>query len=376
MKICIIGGGHIGTTLSGYLSNLNKNNRIYLHTTKADRFNSDGSVVVHDIEHEQTYISYIDCITNDYQTAVEDAGLVFITVPHFLIDSVFSKIAPYIKKNAMIGVMPGSGGVEFIYKKYFGGDTILFGLQRVPFTAKLVEYGKETNLKSWKPSVQIASIPSTAIDMVCKCVADVTNFNCEQCANYLNVTLTPSNPVLHTSRVYDLFGGHKRDYVFDSNHKFYYEWTDHASEMMINVDNELHAFFDVLPEIDFSTVKRLTDHYESPDVVSMTRKIISIKTFQSVFAPLKQVEGGYTADTEARMFIEDFPYGLCIIKGFCEIMGIDTPHIDEELKWFADYMGLEYYVDGKFCGTDLKGTGIPQNYGICTKEDIIEFYLS
>lgn len=376
MKICIIGGGHIGTTLAGYLSHLNKDNKICLHSTKADKFNPQLSVVVNDIENELSYTSYIDCITSDYQKAVTDADILFVTVPHFLIDSVFSQISLYVKKGAMIGVLPGSGGVEFIYKKYFGTDTILFGFQRVPFTAKLVEYGKETNLKSWKPAVQIASIPSTEIDNVCNCIAHITDFNCEKCANYLNVTLTPSNPVLHTSRIYDLFSQYKKDYVFDCNHKFYYEWTDHASEMMINVDNELHNFFASLPEIDFSSVKKLTEHYESPDVQSMTKKIISIKTFQSVFAPLKKVDEGFVADTGSRMFIEDFPYGLCIIKGFCDIMGIDTPNIDKELKWFSHYMGLEYYIDNKFCGKDLDKTGIPQNYGIKTKEDIIEFYLS
>ncbi len=188
--------------------------------------------------------------------------------------------------------------------------------------------------------------------------------------------LTPSNPVLHTARIYDLFGKYKKDYVFKENHKFYYEWTDHASKMMISVDDELHKLFDALPEIDFTSVKPLTVHYESPDIKSMTRKIISIRAFQSVFAPLKQVENGYVADTASRMFIEDFPYGLCIIKGFCDIMGIDTPNIDKELKWYSNYLGLEYYVNDKFCGKDLDKTGIPQNYGINNKNDIIHFYLS
>jgi len=376
MKICIIGGGHIGTTLAGYLCNLNNDNVVFLHSNKPEKFNNEQSIIVHDIEKELTYTAYIDCITNDYEKAVTNADVIFITLPHFLIDKCFGSIVPYVKKGAMIGVLPGSGGVEFIYKKYFSDDNTLFGFQRVPFTAKLVEYGKETNLKSWKPSVQIASIPLREIDNVCNCIAHITGFNCEKSANYLNVTLTPSNPVLHTSRVYDLFGKYKRDYVFKENHKFYYEWTDHASQMMISVDDELHKLFDALPEIDFTSVKPLTEHYESPDVEAMTRKIISIRTFQSVFAPLKQTENGYAADTTSRMFIEDFPYGLCIIKGFCDIMGIDTPNIDEELKWFSEYMGLEYYVDGKFCGKDLDKTGIPQNYGIHTKDDIIKFYLS
>lgn len=375
MKICIIGAGHIGTTLAGYMSNLNNGNKIVLHSGKADKFNNDGSVIVNDIEKEMRYVSIIDIVTDNYEIAVSDSDIIFVTVPHFLIDDLFKTIKPYVKKGAMLGVIPGSGGVEFLYKKYFSSDVILFGFQRVPFTAKLVEYGKETNLKSWKPAVQVASIPINKLDDVCDAVSATTGFVCEKCANYLNVTLTPSNPVLHTSRIYDMFGRYDPDYVFEQKHKFYYEWTDHASEVMINVDGELHSLFESLPEIDFSSVKPLTVHYESPDVKSMTNKIISIRTFQSVFAPLKEVEKGFIADISSRMFVEDFPYGLCIIKGFCNIMNIATPNIDEELKWFSKYLGYEYYVGDDFCGKDLVKTGIPQNYGIRTKEDIINFYL-
>ena len=48
--------------------------------------------------------------------------------------------------------------------------------------------------------------------------------------------------------------------------------------------------------------------------------------------------------------------------------------MDKVLGWYADYMGLEWYVEGKFCGKDLIQTGIIQNYDIKTKEELLALY--
>lgn len=373
MIVAILGGGHIGTTMAGYMSHLNKGNEIRLLTSKPQLF--DKELVVNDIEGGISYKASIDMISDNAEEIVSGADIIFVTHPHFMIDKTLSEIRPYVKSGCMVGIIPGSGGCEFCWKKYYSSDFTLFGFQRVPFTAKYAVYGKETNLKSWKSSVVVASIPNSRNDEVCTVVEDVCGFNCEKAANFLAVTLTPSNPVLHTSRTYDLFGGTDSEHIFSERMYFYKGWTDHASETMLGIDGELHRLFDKLPRIDLSAVKPLTEHYEAPDIPAMTRKINSIPTFQSVFAPLLPTDGGFRADLGSRFFTEDFPYGLCIIKGFCEICGVESPYIDKVLKWYSGYMGLSYYIGDSFSGSDLKNTGIPQNYGINSIEDIYDFYL-
>lgn len=85
---------------------------------------------------------------------------------------------------------------------------------------------------------------------------------------------------------------------------------------------------------------------------------------------------GYVMKVDSRMFMEDFPWGLAIIKGFCELLSVRVPYIDRVLIWFSRYMGLDYYLDGNFCGKDLISTGIPQNYGYDTVEKIMELYMN
>ncbi len=373
MIIAVLGGGHIGTTLAGYLSHLDKGDEIRLYTSRPQEFNEN--YVVNDIERNISYHTSVDMISDNKKAVIENADVIFVTFPHFMIEYTLSEIRPFVKKGAFVGIIPGSGGCEFYWKKYFDKDYTLFGFQRVPFTAKYAVYGKETNLKSWKPSVVVASIPRNRNDAVCETIEKVCNFKCEKASNFLAITLTPSNPVLHTSRIYDLFSEYDKDHIFERKHYFYKEWTDNASEIMLTVDDELHTLFEKLTKIDLSAVKPLTEHYESPTVGKMTEKIISIPTFQSVFAPMKEAENGYKSDTDTRFFTEDFPYGLCIIKGFCEICEVKTPCIDKVLLWYEKYMGLSYYVNGEFVGKDLIKTGIPQNNGINTIKDIYDFYL-
>lgn len=374
MNVCIVGGGHIGTTLAGYIKNAHPEYSVNLMTRKPDRF--ADTILVNDIERGVSYSVHLDSVTSDAAIAAKGADIVFVALPHFAVEKAFADISPYVSEGAYVGVIPGSGGSEFFFDKYFCGRAHMFGFQRVPFTAKLVEYGHETNLKSWKPFSVVGTLKHRDLEEAC-CRVEQCSLNTKKADNYLAVSLTPSNPVLHTARTYELFGSYAPEHEFDEKMKFYVGWTDEASRTMLGVDRELHLLFDAIPQLDMSSVLPLTQHYEAPTVEAMTRRINSIQTFQTVFAPLKASpcsESKYVADTSSRMFTEDFPWGLCIIKAYCVIFGVETPTIDGLLHWYQDYMGVEYFVDGEFSGKDLKKTGIPQNYGITTPDQVCALF--
>jgi len=327
-----------------------------------------------DIEQAVSYYVKPDVITNDASKAVRKADIVFIALPHFAIEKAFADIAPYVTENAMIGVLPGGGGCEFIFNKYFDDSKTLFGFQRVPFTAKLLEYGKETNLKSWKPFSVVGTLNTSRIKETCD-VIEQCGLKTRQASNYLEVALTPTNPILHTSRTYDLFGKHDISHVYEEKYKFYVGWSDETSKTLFSMDRELHDLLEAMDDIDTSAIRPLSEHYESPTVEALTSKINGIATFQTVYAPMKEVENGFVADVTSRMFTEDFPWGLAVIRSYFDLFGIKAPTMDKVLGWYADYMGLEWYIDGKFCGKDLAKTGIIQNYGIKTREELLALYL-
>lgn len=374
MNIVIVGAGHIGTTLACYIKHAAPEHKVSLYVRDPARL--QNPIKCNDLEQQTSWYAQIDRISKDPAELFPDAELIYVAQPHFLIEGVFAAISPYVAKGAYICVLPGCGGCEFMFRKFFGEEVTLLGFQRVPFTAKLVEYGKETNLKSWKPFSVIGTIKGGDLEEGCRRI-EACALKTRKAANYLAVTLAPSNPVLHTARTHQLFGSFPPEHRYPEKCKFYVGWTDETSRTMLAVDAELHALLDAIPEIDSSAIRPLTEHYESPTVEAMTRKINSIATFQTVFAPMIPAEDGegFVADRKSRMFVEDFPWGLAIIRGFCEIIGTPAPTMDELLSWYADYMGLEWYVDGKFCGKDLDKTGIPQNYGITTREQLLSYYI-
>ena len=371
MNICIVGGGHIGTTLVCYIKHSHPEYKVSLYTRKPELFAEE--IQCNDIERNISYYVKPDLISNSAEKTAGGADIVFIALPHFAIEKAFGNIAPYVAADAFIGVLPGGGGCEFIFNKYFDNDKTLFGFQRVPFTAKLEKYGVETNLKSWKPFSVVGTLNTDRIDKACERI-ELCGLRTKKASNYLEIALTPTNPILHTSRTYELFSKHDVDYVYDTKFKFYVGWSDDTSETLLGMDRELHNLLDAMDGINTSAIRPLSEHYESPTIPALTAKINSIPTFQTVFAPMKETEGGYITDVTSRMFTEDFSWGLAVIRSYFEFFNIKAPTMDKVLGWYADYMGLEWYVEGKFCGKDLIQTGIIQNYDIKTKEELLALY--
>ena len=374
MKICIVGGGHIGTTLACYIKHNDDSHYVSIFTRRPEQFAE--YIRCNDWEGNFSYDVKVDCISDDPAIAAGLAEIVFIALPHFAVEKAFEDIAPYVLDNACIGVLPGCGGCEFFFNKYFDNNKTLFGFQRVPFTAKLEKYGHETNLKSWKPFSVVATQKKDRVDEACSLI-EQCGLKTKKADNYLSVALTPSNPILHTSRTYEIFGQYDKDHVFEEKNKFYVGWTDEASKTMLAMDNELHELLDNISEIDTQAIRPLTEHYESYTVEEMTNKINSIVTFQSVYAPMIENPNGdgYISDLNSRMFTEDFPWGLAIFRSYCDIVGTKAPMMDKVLSWYADYMGYEWYIDGKFWGKDLSLTGAPYRYGIRTYEELLSYYL-
>ena len=121
-------------------------------------------------------------------------------------------------------------------------------------------------------------------------------------------------------------------------------------------------------------MKSLAEHYESDTTQAMTKKISEIASFKGILSPMIQRDGQFVFDLKSRYFTEDFPYGLCIIKGFAEIFHIITPSIDRVLLWYQKLTGQELFKESNYCGADLIKTAIPQNFGIYSAGDVYQFY--
>lgn len=235
----------------------------------------------------------------------------------------------------------------------------------MPYVARL--HSKDSVYGYKKPQIACSAINGDTAK-ICKIAEEIFEIPCECVENYLSISLTPSNPILHTSRLYALF---RDKTAFKSQIKFYASWDDFSSQILIDLDRELEKIAENFG-INHTTIRT---HYNAHSVESLTAKISSITSLKNIESPLKKCDDVYVIDKDSRYFSEDFPFGLCILRGFAEIAQVETPTMDKVLRWYQGLFGVEYFDEnGVFNGKDLDKSGIPQNFGLRTKSDIMKFY--
>ena len=167
---------------------------------------------------------------------------------------------------------------------------------------------------------------------------------CHVLKNYLAVTLTPSNPILHTSRLYAMFQDYAPGIFYPKNILFYEEWNDASSEVLFACDAELQELCSALP-FPLEEVVSLKQHYESDTVPAMTHKIRSIQAFRGLTSPMCQTEQGWMPDFTSRYFVSDFAYGLKVIRDIMQLFDVPCPMISKVWNWYCSMDGQHSIFD-------------------------------
>ena len=109
----------------------------------------------------------------------------------------------------------------------------------------------------------------------------------------------------------------------------------------------------------------------------MTRKLKSIRAFEAVKVPLSPTEdGAFLPNWNDRMFTEDYPFGVAIIKDIATMAGVQTPTIDTLLDFYRAQTGISYLNADGTSSKDAGASAMPRNFGLTDKEAFIEFYQS
>lgn len=374
MNIGIIGAGNIGTYLGAYAS-LNNENKVWLHTTKPHLFKENLTLIEEEkkLEHKLT----LHCITSDLKEVVENSEILFITHPSFMMENTLKEITKYALPNTIIGAIPGFGGKEYHIEKLIQKGCIFFGSQRVPSITRLEKYGECVVLKEKNEFMKIAVVPNKFKEEVSSKITNLIDIPVLPIENYLGITLSPSNPTMHPSRLYELFKDYNNGHIYENHSLFYEEWGDTASSTLLKLDEELKAIFNSLNEFsnfNESDFERISPRFNINSPSELTHKIRTASGFQTIKTPMVKKDNGYIPDLNSRYFIEDIKFGLCIIKSFGELCEVSTPLVDEIISWGQNLLNKEYIINGKLVGKDICELIIPQNISIKDKKGLINYY--
>lgn len=328
MVVVICGGGHLGHVCAGVLAS-RQNVGVRMLTRKPHLWSN--TIEVTDAE-EKKYLGNLDMVTDDVQKALSGADVVLLCLPGFSIAEELIKLRPFLSDNILVGSIVSSTGFFFRAFEFLNPTQPLFGFQRVPYIARTRQYGHSANLLGYKPSLSVAVEQTKEKEHVRSLLESLFSCPISLCQSHYEVSLTNSNPLLHTSRLYSLWKDYQPGIIYERIPLFYSEWSVEASKLLVAMDIEFQNLLKTLG-VSQGAIPTILDYYESSDAQTLSNKLQSISAFQGIESPMKEVEGGFAPDFESRYFKEDFPYGLKIIRDLAHDKNVDCPTIDLVCDW-------------------------------------------
>lgn len=336
MNICICGGGNLGHVVSGYVA-AKKDFSVSLLTRRPELWNK--TLQIHTPGGKIIKGNLLQ-VTSNPKEVIPQADIILLCLPGYGIADTLQTILPYLRSSTSVGSIVSSTGFFFEAMKIIPKTNPLFGFQRVPFIARVENYGQSAHLLGYKPSLNIAVERGDGI-LLAETIGKMLDTPVHLLANYYEASLTNSNPLLHTSRLYSMWHDWHEGMTYPKQNQFYSDWTDDASQLLINMDEEFFRLLDVLP-VTPGAIPSVLSYYESTDAASLTQKLHTIEAFKGILSPMKKVGNAFVPDFQSRYFKEDFPYGLAILHRLLHEHFIDSPHIDKVYEWGMSILNGSY----------------------------------
>ena len=329
-RICLCGGGSLGHVIAAWLS-AKGTAEVSILTGSPDRWNKEINVFLPESE---VLTGRLTSVSGNPEEVISDADVVLFCYPGFMIASELERIKPFLKQDAYVGSVFSSTGFFFEALRILSPSQPLWGFQRVPFICRVQEYGSSARLLGYKPCYHIAveNVPDEQKRKFADIISEWFERPVHLLKNYYEASLTNSNPLLHTSRLYTMFGRENEGRVYPRMINFYEDWTVEAADVLIKMDREFFELLKVLPVTE-GYLPPILEYYESHDAQSLAAKLSSIAGFKGITSPMIQTEEGWIPDFKSRYFTEDFPYGLKYIWQLAHTYNISTPVIDEVYQW-------------------------------------------
>lgn len=329
MKICICGGGNLGHVTAGYFA-AQDNLQVSLLTTKPERWSQYLEVID---GNGKTYRGKLERVSSDPNQVVPEADIVLVCLPGFAIHDVLCCIAPCLDEKTWVETVVSSTGFFFEAMKVLPKNQPLFDFQRVPFISRVINYGHVAELKGYKESLSVAVEQTEKKEEVRAVLEKLFMTPTKLLDSYYEESLSNSNPLLHTARLYTMWKDWKPEVSYEKNPEFYCDWNIEAAELLIDMDDEFQALLKK-KGLKNGTIPTVLDYYESKDAASLTRKLHSITAFKGILSPMEINQfGKYEPDFSSRYFTEEFPYGMRFIVETSMKYDIELPRIQRVCQW-------------------------------------------
>jgi predicted dinucleotide-binding enzyme len=330
-------------------------------------------------------------ISADPAEVIPNADVVIITVPAFAHTAVLRRIRPYVSERTAIGCMPTRGGFEFEAAQLAAlresAHPTLFGLQTLPWSTRVTTVGSEVHIGAAKAEVVLAALPASQAPTIAARLSEMLGTRVLATASFLGLTVGNPGQIIHPGLMYSHFRSwHGEEYSEDSVPRLYAEATDEMGVLVERLSDDALATARALEAqsrgaFELQAVVLPIHEWLRTAYDHVTGDTSSVATcfrtgpIQARRAPMIESRPGrFVPNFQYRYLSEDVPFGLVVTRALAEIAAVETPMIDDVIVWAQSVLQKAYLVEDGLRGPNAKDVPIPQNYGVSTMSDLIDWY--
>lgn len=399
-KLVVCGGGNSSHILIPFLRDSIFD--VYVYTSRPSQWSNTINLEWQDANGNLLDTSYGNIIlaSNNPSELFPDADYVVFCMPVHKYRVALHDIAPYLnkEKEVFLCTLYSQGGwnwmVDEIKKEQGLNNIVTFAFGLIPWICRIKEYGhigvvygvsKIANFAAVAPGYYFGQITKELIKPICE--NKIVHERVEQSPNFISLTLSADNQIIHTSRCLGLYKVYGKEWDKKEDVPWFYkDWDDLSADILKSIDAEYtlirNEFKSNFKDKDFSYMRdymELEQFGYNEGITDIKASFTDFGTLDAIATPVALNENGkWQIDRTHRFFLDDIFYGNCIAKWMAEQLNVETPTIDEVLRWAQLMRGEKIISDDNHLlldSTDLTipmKTGIPTVYGFKTIEDCVD----
>jgi len=357
LNVVICGGGRTGH-LSAVLFKQRPGIRVSLLTNNREVIERHAHAGISALLPEGgTLSAHLDVVSGDPDEVLADADVVIITVPAQARPALLHAIAGSLPthKPVYVGAIPGFCGFDWLVEKALAArpNAVVWGMKDVPHTAYALQPGVSVQMGGAKSTLYVGTHQRESGPARQALLAHLQRLYAapvELLAHYLEITLTPGNPIMHPSVVYGLIGPYAQwhDKPFAEPLCWWTDCPELGAYFLERCDEESQLLCKAVEQrlgVDMSSVQPLkqeiVEAYQEQirDPRTMLSVLRSNQAYDSILAPMVKTADGYVIDKENRAFHEDVAFGLAVLVEMGRRLELKLPYIEEIFNWNVAYMG-------------------------------------
>ena len=359
LDVVVCGGGRTGH-LNAVLFKQVPGVRVSLLTTRQDviaQHHASSESLTAFVPDAPPLRARLDAVGAEASLAAQ-ADLVVLTVPAHVRAPWLRRVVHALPRDkpVYVGAIPGFCGFDWLAEQILAErpNAVIWGMKDVPHTAFDLHPGVSVRMGGAKQVLHVGTHARETPEARAALQGLLQRLYAAPVHlldHFLEITLTPGNPIMHSSVVYGLAGPYSQWHgrAFPAPVCWWSDCTELGAYFLQRSDEECQRLCQAVQErlgIDLSSVKPLHQEIVEAygDQIRDPRTLLSTlrtnQAYDAIEAPMAPAttQPGYVIDKESRAFQEDVAYGLAVLVEMGRRLDVPLPYIQEIFDWNVGYM--------------------------------------